>query len=245
MIVCKNCTANFEGKFCPQCGQSATVHRYTLRHILHEFFHAFTHADKSIFALIKKILIAPGYLATDLFAGKRKKYFSLFTAFLIIATIAALSDSWTHYFDYLEESHKIQERQGVFFDAYKWSTKNAKFTILIFIPITAFLTWLLFRRQRCNFAEHFIFNTIVMSGFALMTSLVFHPAFAVFKYDITVGEYVIYLFHIVYRTVANRQLFKERWVWTILKTLLMYILQIVLFWILLIAAILLVRLIGY
>src|SRR5687768_6081335 len=95
MVTCKNCELPFEGKYCPNCSQKADTHRFTLGHIGHEIFHAFTHADKGIIFLIKELLLRPGKVASEYAAGKIKKYFSPLTFYLLISafTLFAISKS--------------------------------------------------------------------------------------------------------------------------------------------------------
>lgn len=71
---CLNCDRNLlpEHKFCSQCGQSAQVKRFTLPHFIHEVFHAFTHADKGIFHLLKESFLRPGIVAKEYIAGKER-----------------------------------------------------------------------------------------------------------------------------------------------------------------------------
>ncbi|GEM_PF-4297466 len=80
---CLNCGAAWQPgmNYCPQCGQKTDIHRLTFTHILHEFFHAFTHADKGIFHLLKGLATQPGTVAREYVEGKRKKYFNPFTFF--------------------------------------------------------------------------------------------------------------------------------------------------------------------
>ncbi|MBK8609293.1 MAG: DUF3667 domain-containing protein [Chitinophagaceae bacterium] len=63
-------------------------HRYSVKHILHELLHVFTHADKGIFSFAWQLLTRPGHIAQDLVAGKRKKYFNLFQYLIIIVGLA-------------------------------------------------------------------------------------------------------------------------------------------------------------
>jgi hypothetical protein len=56
MTTCLNCENKFEGKFCNQCGQKASVNRFTVRHLLHELPHSLFHVDKGILKNIKGAL---------------------------------------------------------------------------------------------------------------------------------------------------------------------------------------------
>lgn len=66
-------------------GQRTDISRkLTLRDIGHDLPHAITHADHSIFALIRALATRPGVVARDFTEGKRKRHFGPF-AFLLIS----------------------------------------------------------------------------------------------------------------------------------------------------------------
>lgn len=94
---CLNCLQPLDpaDKFCRQCGQNSATHRFTLPHILHEFFHAFTHTDKSIFSLVLALFTRPGKLVAEYLDGKRKKVFNPFTFLLLVAAFSVLVLSLT------------------------------------------------------------------------------------------------------------------------------------------------------
>lgn len=58
---CLNCnhTLATTDKYCSNCSQTAHTHRFTFGHLMHEVFHAFTHADKGILLLAKGLLTQP------------------------------------------------------------------------------------------------------------------------------------------------------------------------------------------
>ena len=53
--TCKNCSNNFKGDFCNQCGQKYNVSGFTFKHFFEEAFPAFTHADKGVLVLVKAL----------------------------------------------------------------------------------------------------------------------------------------------------------------------------------------------
>src|SRR5450432_1859131 len=83
---CKGCGTSLSTtyNFCPVCGEAAHLHRLDIKHILHEFVHAFVHADKGIFLLIKQLASEPGKSALSYVNGSRKKIFNP-VSFLLIA----------------------------------------------------------------------------------------------------------------------------------------------------------------
>ena len=96
---CSNCSAviSENAKWCSACGQSAHIHRFNFHHILHEFFHALTHADKGFLYLLKELAIRPGKVLLEyIIEGKRKKYFNPFTFLMIILAISLIANSFFH-----------------------------------------------------------------------------------------------------------------------------------------------------
>ena len=74
-INCEN-VLRAEDIYCPQCSQRSNTHQLTVGHLLHELFHAVTHADKGFVLLVKKLILQPGTVALEYAAGRRKAYFT-------------------------------------------------------------------------------------------------------------------------------------------------------------------------
>ncbi len=148
-------------------------------------------------------------------------------------------ERWTDYYEGLQ-IQKIRAPR-LFVDAFEFLTEYNKATLLLFIPITTFLTWILFRKQRYNLAEHLIYNTIIMSGEAMVYAFIFMPAFGIVEHSFKANNNIIQFVVVVYRIVGNRQVFKEKWILVILKTILMKFLQILLIWLLVMAGIFIYR----
>ena len=157
-MVCKNCNASFEGKFCSNCGQPASIHRLTIRHFLHELFHAMTHADKGFLLLARELLIRPGYVAREYVDGKRKKYFNPLSFLVITAAISAFVTYKSGYFEAMSHrpatasaQHREPPNESMlavykaFGESARSAINNQKFLDLFLIfPSMSVFTWLLF-----------------------------------------------------------------------------------------------------
>ena len=98
---CQNCNHLLSEtfNFCPICSQTTHVHRFTIKHLLHEFFHAFTHTDRGVLLLLKGLATNPGVVLKEyIIEGKRKRYFSPFTFLLIVLGITLIMNSIVHPF---------------------------------------------------------------------------------------------------------------------------------------------------
>src|SRR5688572_1261813 len=91
-MVCRNCGAALapSQKFCSACGQRADIQpRLTMREISHDIVHAITHADHSIFALVRALVTRPGHVAREYIAGQRKRHFGPWVFLLITVSLAS------------------------------------------------------------------------------------------------------------------------------------------------------------
>ena len=92
---CLNCGIEFEGKFCPECGQSAETGRFTFKFIWENLIVAILGRDGGIWFTLKNLFTRPGAMIVEILNGKRRKYFSPFpmlifslTVYLLIASVS-------------------------------------------------------------------------------------------------------------------------------------------------------------
>lgn len=189
--ACLNCNGQLrsDAKFCPQCGQSRNVHRFTMANFFHEVFHAFTHTDKGIFHLLKSLALQPGTTAREYIKGKRKSYFNPFTFFLILMGIFVLSNNFFNK-EFTERApdakvlQRIPTQKGK--DKYlaimkrantssKIFRKNGNVVAMIAVPFISFFTWIFFRRRGFNYAEHLTANMMFVAFSNLVFTLLIFP----------------------------------------------------------------------
>lgn len=256
-MTCKNCGNTFEGNFCPACGQSAEIHRVTLGHFFHEFFHAFTHADKGILLLAKELITRPGYVAREYLDGKRKKYFNPLT-FLILTS--ALYAFCTYQSDYFKALTRPDQRRASVQSApaaeqpspqamavYKAMGKtnqivasnNGKVLALVLLwPLLAFFTWIFSLKSKRNFAEILVLSAFIMGELYVVMCVLFIPAFLLAPSTADINNMAFQAVSVIYMFIAFHQFFKSHVVWTIIKTLFVKVLYVVFFWVLIAAYVL-------
>lgn len=238
--ACKNCGSTLSGKFCAACGQQADIHRVTFKHLIHDFFHALTHTDKGFFFLIKELVYRPGYLAKEYLEGRRKKYFNPFTFYVIVSALWALVVSKSHYFESMSSG-----RPRMSGDAPEWArllgyyfSQSMPFVIahgkiislVITAPLLALLTWLFFRKQKNNYAENLVLHTFLAGQALLVLVLIFIPAFFIFGHARLNNDIYQWLFA-AYLALAYWQFFKNHWLVSIIKAVVIHFLFKILFWV--------------
>lgn len=75
---CLNCGTEFEGNFCPECGQNADTGRFTMKLILENLTSAILGRDGGVWFTLKSLVTRPSSMIVDILNGKRKRYFSPF-----------------------------------------------------------------------------------------------------------------------------------------------------------------------
>jgi ribosomal protein S27AE len=89
-IVCQNCGTKFDGKFCPNCGQSVTDYDKPFSFILYTFAGDFFAFDTRFFHSVTALLFKPGFLSKEYIEGRRAKYAPPFRMFIFISFILFL-----------------------------------------------------------------------------------------------------------------------------------------------------------
>lgn len=73
-LTCLNCGARLAGPYCSDCGQKDDPHRPTFGHFVAETFESLTHADSRLWRTLWTLLLRPGLLTAEYFAGRRERY---------------------------------------------------------------------------------------------------------------------------------------------------------------------------
>lgn len=92
---CLNCGTEFEGNFCPECGQRADTKRFTIRFIFTNLLQAILSNDGGVWFTLKTLFTRPGQMMIDILNGKRKSYFSPFPMLFLVLSLYVLIFTFT------------------------------------------------------------------------------------------------------------------------------------------------------
>ncbi|MEO1438715.1 MAG: DUF3667 domain-containing protein, partial [Bacteroidota bacterium] len=102
-MICKNCGADFHGKYCPECGQAAKTDRISGRYLLSELSEGIVQIDRGFLHTIKALTLQPGHRIRHFLAGKRVHFYKPIGFLLITSTIYVLTayflDKNTFFYD--------------------------------------------------------------------------------------------------------------------------------------------------
>ncbi|RVU26487.1 DUF3667 domain-containing protein [Sandaracinomonas limnophila] len=168
--TCKNCQAILESKFCSNCGQNANTHRITFHDIWHDIQHGLMHFDNGVFFTIKHLLLSPGKSIKEFLEGKRVNHFKPLSFVLILATIYAFIGKHL-----IIDSFQLASKNQIiltYLETIEFTLEHLTYAIIILIITTSISSFLIFKKQGFNFAEHLVINSYYRGLFLLFLILV-------------------------------------------------------------------------
>ena len=209
---CLNCggAMNNGQKYCGECGQRVIEGRLTLHHVGHDLVHAITHADHSIFRLVKELAWRPGRVAREFIGGQRKKHFGPF-AFLFIAVAFA---SFVILIMGVQWFRPITDAGAAGF-----LQRHINLVILLQAPVLSGLCALFFLSRRLTYAEHLVLAAYTSGFRCVLLALVGTPLLMLT--GATTADRAVfagyYLVWVVYFAYAATQFYDGPTWWTACK----------------------------
>ena len=89
-IECLTCGTRFKGNFCPRCGQSSRINRYSFRSAFLLFIDVWGLGNRGMVHSIRDLILRPGYMIRDYLKGMRMAYFPPFKMFFLLSALSIL-----------------------------------------------------------------------------------------------------------------------------------------------------------
>ena len=90
---CPTCGTHFEGNYCPRCGQSARIGRYSFKKAFLLFLDVWGLGNRGMFRTLRDLILRPGYMIRDYLQGMQMAYFPPFKMFFLLITLGLLVDT--------------------------------------------------------------------------------------------------------------------------------------------------------
>jgi hypothetical protein len=228
LTVCTNCGAETAEVYCARCGEKQpTHHDLTVGHFMHDVVHELIHLDSKLFTTLKLLVVRPGFLTAEYFAGHKKRYIGPIRLFLTLFAIQFLA--YTAYkpaamydvqkFARFDQSGTLQnmiERKAAKFrttpDAWtervnqRWQ-KILSLSQFATVLGLAFVLALVYVRRRRYLVEHLVFAAHYLS-FTYLFGLALWPIYAVFGFELSLMQQIItvigIVIHLIYLYLAQR-----------------------------------------
>ncbi|MFN0290697.1 DUF3667 domain-containing protein [Pedobacter helvus] len=156
-ITCKNCGHRYQGKYCPECGQSANVDKIDFHYFLHDIPHSVFHVDRGFFYTLRHLISRPGKALNDYLSGKRVKHFRPFAFVVIMSTLSTLFAKVVNYL--LQVRYETQNPGASIEINHSFFAHYPSLLIFLLIPLLSLVTWVFLIKNKYNYWEHFLINT--------------------------------------------------------------------------------------
>ena len=109
---CPTCGTHFTGNYCPRCGQSAKIGRYSFKKALLLFLDVWGLGNRGMFRTLRDLILRPGYMIRDYLQGMQMAYFPPFKMFFLLVTLSILVDSGLNIqgVNHIKENHDMLEK---------------------------------------------------------------------------------------------------------------------------------------
>ena len=245
MPICANCNFEAEGRYCPQCGQKRFSEKdKSVATLFEEAFHFITHFEGKFFTTLKTIFIQPGRMSIDFSSGIRARYYKPVSFYLLVVILYLLFPLFEG-LNMEMKYYKSNELYGSFVsrqieqkkEAKIWSDEEitaafthqsqttSKVLLFLLIPFSALILHILYYRKRRWMYDNFILSTEInifyLLAFYLVFPLLLYGFLAVFplRTNETITSVLLVFLFMVYMNFLLRNVFKEAWWITGLKSL--------------------------
>ena len=174
-ITCKNCGNHFKGKFCNNCGQSATVGRYNWKDLWKEVQYWLIRYNTEITFTTAQLFTRPGNSIREFIEGKRTQYFKPLSLVIVLSTIYLLLfhflkiDFKNQVGDQIENVIKYNRIVDFVSTHFSWFN-------LYSIPLYTIGSILLFRKLGYNIIEHIVLNSYIAAQ-RIYVNILFLPIY--------------------------------------------------------------------
>ena len=85
---CSTCSTEYVGNYCPRCGQSSKIGRYSFKRAFLLFLDVWGLGNRGMFRTLRDLLLRPGYMIRDYLSGMQMAYFPPFKMFFLLSTLS-------------------------------------------------------------------------------------------------------------------------------------------------------------
>lgn len=186
IMSCLNCSNEFEGNFCPACGQSATTQRFQLQQLPAQVISVVTDLNRGFLRNVLDLSKDPAKHIRKYLQGQRVGYYNPLQYVLIGVTLLILLEIRTKY-DLGVEVPQSMEDSSAFKSGYKagqFLRDNLKFFWLALVIYFALPARLFF--PRFNLAEHLLISSFIVGHMSLLSL----PTFPLFRVSFLINPFL-------------------------------------------------------
>jgi len=176
--LCPACAQPGTGGYCSHCSERMVPERITIKSVLKSIPDVFFDVEHGLFYSIKMLFKAPGETLRRYFKGDRQRHYKPLKFVLFIGGLYAFlfisfnihGNAPGVYEGLLKDTAygRVTGQQIDLFTA-QWTSV----IMLIQFPVIAFVSWLVFRKRKYFYGEHFVANAYFIGEVSIFQLLMF------------------------------------------------------------------------
>ena len=87
---CPTCHTHYSGNYCPRCGQSARIGRYSFKKAFLLFLDVWGLGNRGMFRSLRDLILRPGYMIRDYLSGMQMAYFPPFKMLFLLTALSLM-----------------------------------------------------------------------------------------------------------------------------------------------------------
>lgn len=172
--TCKNCSIQFQGEFCIQCGASRQLERISGKYIISEIGKVLNF-DKGILFTIKELLIRPDISVKKFIHEDRNRLVKPIIFIIVCSLIYTLAQQIFHFEDGYVNAGGFDENSAKLY-IFKWIQSNYGYSNILMAVFIVLWIKILFRKYDYNF-----FEILVLLLYLMGTGMLIYTCFGIFE----------------------------------------------------------------
>ena len=172
-MECKNCDRPLrtDYSFCSNCGAKIIRNRLTFKNLWYDIIERYFNVDNTLFKTFLHLFTRPEVVIGGYILGVRKKYLNPISYLGIALTLSGITIfSIRKFFDNDIDWGSLSGASEQFGAKWKDITFDySSFFFIMYIPILAFAAFLVFRKAKYNFTEHFITYIYILAHYSILS----------------------------------------------------------------------------
>jgi len=215
-MKCRNCSEEYLGNYCPNCGQKFVGHGLDIREIISDFLDSFNF-DKGFLLTLKLLFLSPSILVNNYINGTRKKYFNPIKFLVLFISFQVIVQTLIN-----DEGNEIELMNNPF-----WIL----FSFLVFIPVLSVFSYFI-SRKKYSYTENLVVNFYILgilNLFALLSGIIRKALFYFDLNSIWTSVLLVFFLPVSYIAYVYCKLYKKNYFYTLVISILSYSVSIAVF----------------
>lgn len=227
--ACKSCSQEYNGNYCPKCGQKKIEKRLVLKDSIGHLLGVVVNFERGLWYTSIMMYKNPGKVVKDYLKGVTRPYIHPFRFLFIWLSVSLFLMFSTGLYDDLQtqmaenfgqQQNPIGERVNTVIQKYM------QVFFVVSIPFLAFGSKMVFKKAKFNFAEHLVINSFCY-GASLVLAIAFTPFYFLSLEFAGTVQLISVGVNIAVQTYFYKRIFGENILPSIFKSIFSYVFWII------------------